>query len=189
MKKIVYSLLAFVFVFTGVNLASADKIIVPLVYHYGNSNYSQVNIKNNAAEAVRVSVVFNAEVVNSSGVASNTSSSSGVSRTAVIAPSATWTLLTKDTDLWGATTSIKRNQVVIQSSATNVPSEIGVGQANTGPLSVGALFIAADSSGNVSGFTFPAFYKTRTWATVDATQFGIVDDLSGTRGHQDNWEQ
>lgn len=183
MKKIVYSFLALVFAFTGVNVASADKIIVPCVYHYGSTNYSQINVKNNSAEAVRVSVTFNGNIVSPSGQTSNTSSSSGVSRTIVLAGNTTWTLLTKDTDMWSTTTSMKRNQVVVQTSATDTPAMIGLTAG--GPVTVGALFVAADSSGNVSGFTFPAFYATRNWTSVTA-EFGSLG--TGTN-YMDTWEQ
>ncbi|MBI5185908.1 MAG: hypothetical protein HZA01_09325 [Nitrospinae bacterium] len=182
MKKIVYSFLALVFAFTGVNSASADKIIVPVVYHYGNTNYSQINVKNNSAEAVRVSVTFNGNITDSSGVTTNTSDATGKSRTILLAGNTTWTLLTKDTDLWSTTTSMKRNQVVVQTSADDTPGTIGM-SATTGPVTVGALFVAADSSGNVSGFTFPAFYATRQWASVTA-------ELGAFGGsYVDMWEQ
>lgn len=183
MKKIVYSFLALVFAFTGVNVASADKIIVPVVYHYGSTSYSQINVKNNSAEAVRVSVTFNGNITDSSGVTTNTSDATGKSRTIVLAGNTTWTLLTKDTDIWTTTTSMKRNQVVVQTSGDDTPAMIGM--TNGGPVTVGALFVASDSSGNVSGFTFPAFYATRSWTSVTA-EFGALG--TGTN-YMDTWEQ
>jgi len=173
MKKIVYSFLALAIAFTGVNKASADSITVPIAYHFqnaaGNLSYTQIHIKNLSGTAVRVSVTFNANQHDSSSSASNTTSSSGTGQTSIVAPNATWTVLTKDSELWGSTASMKRNTVVIQTSATDHPLETnGMTADGAGPVSVAAIFVNIDSSSNPSGFSFPAIYRIRHWASVAA---------------------
>lgn len=173
MKKIVYSFLALAIAFTGVNMASADSITVPIAYHYqnaaGNISYTQIHIKNMSDTAVRVSVTFNGNQHNSTVGATNTTSASGTGQTSIIAPNATWTLMTKDSELWGSTASMKRNTVVIQTSATNNPLMSGSTMDDgAGPVSVAAIFVNIDSSANPSGFSFPAIYRIRNWTSVAA---------------------
>jgi len=183
MKKIVYSILALAIAFTGVNAASADEVYIPMIFHYGSNDYTQINIKNNSAVAVRVSVSFNTNLVDAQGAATNTATAT--EKGAIIAGNSTWTLLTKDTDIFGTTTNQKRCQVIIQSSDSNVPATIGSsGPVQNGPITVGALFIDATSA-NPSGFSFPAFYRTRSWASTNVA----IATTNDTTQVVDNWEQ
>lgn len=152
----------------GSGIASADRIYIPMAYHYGSSNYNQIMVTNMGTEATRVSVEFLAGTleVKSSSMASNTGPTS-TSTNRVVEPGYTWVVMTTETNLYGTTTSQKRAQVTIQSSATDTPT--------IGPVRAGSVFVHVSSAGAPTGFIFPTAYRVRTWTSSAAATTQVVD--------------
>lgn len=149
-------------------IASADKVYVPMSFHYGTSDYSQILVTNLGTQAARVSVTFDGSLTASTGAAMNTNTfSTTTSKTSVVAGGNTWIVLTRETDLFGTTASLKRALVVVQSSATDIPTQ--------GQVRAHGFFIHAGTT--PTGFIFPANYRVRTWASSAAAQTLSVDHI------------
>ena len=198
MKKIVYSFLMFAITISGASMVSADQLKIPTVYHYGNTAYSQINITNLASMAVQLSVQFDASTTKSASARTNTGGSTN--KTATLAAGQTWTVLTKDADVYGSTTSLKRVNVTIQTSATDNPfvgsnaasiesyttasSRLDTSAAG-GQVVANAMFIYVNS-GTPTGFQFPVFHRVRTWTSGDGT---LGTSILATGTTADGWEQ
>lgn len=137
-------------------IASADKVYVPMSFHYGNTDYSQILVTNLGTASVRVSVSFDGSLTTYAGSTMSTNTlSASTNKTAIVAGGNTWIVLTRETDLFGATASMKRGLVVIQSSASDSPT--------VGQVRAHGFFIHAGTT--PTGFIFPANYRVRTWTS------------------------
>lgn len=155
----------------GSGIASADRIYIPMAYHSGSSDYNEITITNLGTESARVSVEFLAGTleVKSSAMSTNTAPSS-TSTTRIVQGGYTWVVQTRETNLFGTTTSQKRAQVTVQSSASDDPF--------IAPVRGGGIFIhVASSTGAPTGFIFPTAYRVRTWTSTAtaANNGGAVD--------------
>ncbi len=177
MKKLIFFMFVLAISF-GARVASADTVHVPLVVHYGASDFTQVFVHNLADEVVQISVSFLPDDLtqtdpsgpDSSFGATNTLASTTV-KGRFLPANKTWAILTNAADFFSSTTSLKRATVKIISSG----DDGGI----TGPIGVHVQFVHLSSAGPV-GFFYPVAYNIHSWLQSQ----GVVGDTTMI-----NWKQ
>ncbi len=162
----------------GAKVASADTVHVPLIVHYGSSDYSQVYIHNLADEVMQITVSFlpddlsqtDPSIPDTALGATNTLTSTTV-KGRFLANNKTWAIMTNAADFFSSTTSMKRATIKIVSSG----DDGGI----TGPIGVHAQFVHLGSAGP-TGFYYPVAYNVHSWLQSQ----GVVGDTTMI-----NWKQ
>lgn len=159
MKKLTLFMVSLAITF-WTNAAFADRAYVPMAFHYGSTNYTQLLITNLSSETVSVSAVWIGSTLTMgsqyAAIAPTTRGLSSANYTLAntnIGPGKTWRVDTNASNFLGTTSSFYQGSISVQSSATDDPL--------TGPVGLWAFFVSTDGSSSVpSGFMFPTVRRT-----------------------------
>ncbi len=188
MKKIVYVFIATI-ILTSASYAFADRVIIPVIAHYGLNDFSQVFVKNLADEVMQVDITFYDNVeghITSTGFVA-------VAKTSNVPPGETYVIRTNQSDMWAGATVLRAGSVTVVSSNVNDPfvgpasaDGTGVDSLGAGPIAVNAMFVHIDTTRGPSGFSYPVFHRSRTWVLSTGT---LATPGTSTTRTIDNWEQ
>ncbi len=167
MKKLILFMVMLA-VTMGSGVASADRVYVPWILHYGTADYTDIHVTNLSTAAVKITVLFTGTTLESGSSSMNTNTfTSTTSVTTTLAGGNTWRVLTQEGALFSSTTSLKRAVISILSSADPEP--------DVGPIGAWAFYVHLEGSAP-SGFMFPLGYRIKsapTWTSVGGGTVGI----------------